>query len=326
MVSSNSSSVNEYPYSIYKYSFESLDDNLYGLGYIIFNVEDKHIQDKGIILYDSPNQAKLKINDPWRRHVKEIKALSHTEAYKEEMCQDILINIEKGISYNDIITIERYVQDKQTMQIATLLKAILERIFLSKDLVMLSDLELISQDEYVELLNTKDPPLGDLQFNIADEGLDDSSDTLAFFDVGNNILLECYPVLAPISGIPVFNLKNGDEIMVRIVDDKKGQLASKVLQMDPKKNLLISAKIQKIQFKDDNHQLLVHIRNNYYGRIIESEKIKIKSYNQDEIPPEETLPLEVAPLIIKENPIFTKVMIGVAIVMVLLTLIIIMAI
>ena len=287
----------KYPCSIYKYTFELLDHNLYGVGYVIFNIDDKHIHEKEVVLYSSPNKCDLRISTGWRSFIEALRVQVTQSNFEKNTCEDILDNIESNITFNDIVSIERHIRDNQIKRITDTFKVILGRVLINKNIIMHSEVEMIDKEAFEEYMNlqifTSNNKInaqedGEDEVNVQSLSLHKENDPVgnkneSIFDLEEgNVLLDCYPLLAPISGVPVFELRINDQIMVKVTDDPNNkQVISEIESHRDGEPIPIRATVKKVQIKEKIFYILVHIKDHFYGRIIEAEQVKIKPYVEE---------------------------------------------
>ncbi len=90
-------------------------------------------------------------------------------------------------------------------------------------------------------------------------------------------------ILAPVSGIPIYKLKKGDRIMVRIVDNSEKasyHIDSIGLRIDG--NIIpLQAEVLQIKKNPQNeYMILCKLKDGVYGTAAETERIKLKSYDE----------------------------------------------
>ncbi|HEB30354.1 MAG TPA: DUF4899 domain-containing protein [Spirochaetes bacterium] len=90
-------------------------------------------------------------------------------------------------------------------------------------------------------------------------------------------------VLAPVSGIPIYKLKEGDRIMVRIVDNSEKasyHIESYGLRIDEN---IIPLKAEVLQVKknpQNEYMILCKLKDGVFGKTIETERVKLKTYEE----------------------------------------------
>lgn len=90
-------------------------------------------------------------------------------------------------------------------------------------------------------------------------------------------------VLAPVSGIPIYELTKGDKIMVKISDKStRGRYYIDFLGTRVEGNIIpIPAEVIDIKRGENNeYTILCKIKENIFGKAVETEQVKIKKYDE----------------------------------------------
>jgi hypothetical protein len=96
------------------------------------------------------------------------------------------------------------------------------------------------------------------------------------------VILGVNLVLSPVSGIPIFELKPGEKIMVKIDPaSKRGSYFIEILGAKRDNDILpVPATVNEIRVgKANENIILVKIGEGIYGRVSETEKVKIKRFD-----------------------------------------------
>jgi hypothetical protein len=156
------------------------------------------------------------------------------------------------------------------------------RVLYDKELELMIGTEFVLQHEidshYAEKSKIADAEKKDLDENVA--AVDD------FFSPDpDRIYIDSSPMVAPVSGIPIFNLRAGMEIMVKINNTtsigNKYNTYFNLIDEDGKISPIRST-VEKLKTDSEGHKILVHIKDNIYGKIIETEQVKVKLHQEAE--------------------------------------------
>ncbi|MCX8058516.1 MAG: hypothetical protein N3A58_03775 [Spirochaetes bacterium] len=132
---------------------------------------------------------------------------------------------------------------------------------------------------YAQTLETQKKFEEDISQSIA--GLDNS---LLTFDIPPGVsVIPVKPVLAPVSGTPIYELQNGDNIYVNLDPnfDKYREYVNYFNLKQDDKILPIKAQILEILIDlNNNFVILVKLDDTTYGQIIEEEKVKIRKVEE----------------------------------------------
>ncbi len=100
--------------------------------------------------------------------------------------------------------------------------------------------------------------------------------------LSDNALIDISFVLSPVSGIPIKNLKIGDNIMIRIdITNPKGRYFSKLVNtLGDTGSKPIPSIVEKIsQSPTGEYFIITKIQSGIYGKVSESEKVNIKRFD-----------------------------------------------
>jgi len=118
------------------------------------------------------------------------------------------------------------------------------------------------------------------------------------------VLLPVKLVLAPVSGTPIYDIKQKDNIMIKLdsTSEKGNYFIDLLNARTPEGEILPVKGIVKDRFRNalGEHELLIEIGPGIYGNAVESEKVKIKMYDlKDEL-------LQTQPSTITGSPITSQ--------------------
>ncbi len=146
--------------------------------------------------------------------------------------------------------------------------------------------DLISSEDILDAKKSKE----DQSFSDMDEGVtEDVTEQLARsagFDIeSGSVLLNIDLILAPVSGIPIFNLKKGDRILVKInPNTNRGQYFIDLLGVASKNGHIkpVPATVHEVKMNELNeYALLVKIGDGIFGHNTEAEQVKLKRFNPE---------------------------------------------
>jgi len=161
-------------------------------------------------------------------------------------------------------------------KLEVLLYDLVNHVLHEKTLQLESVIQEISTEEYARVLEARNKPIETpLQLN-----LEDSKKT-----ENDSVILKVKPVLAPVKGKPIYMLKVGDTIMVKIVPDSvKQKEYIKIFKLEENGVIRsIPASVIDIKYgsgKNDPYEIIVKIDEKIFGKIIEDERqVKLRVYD-----------------------------------------------
>ncbi len=270
---------------ILKYSFASDEANAYGVAYVLLNSKTHGAQYQQVAT--SPYSSILTntyLEDSWSNFINYVKnEAQKSSTQQQQLEKKILIASKSGFETSEILEIKNLILKGKKEKITELVKSILLSILFDRNIVIKLHLETVKESDVDEYFNKEEnkkeeeePTENQKKNKISTTSIKPHKD---FSNLPqNSTLLECYPVLAPITGKPIFDIKVGDEIMVKIFNDAKGQKYNAMLKLKGKEGntLSILATVIEIKIQDQAYLLLVQIKDSLYGKISESEQVKLK--------------------------------------------------
>jgi hypothetical protein len=136
--------------------------------------------------------------------------------------------------------------------------------------------------------------------------------------------LDLDPVLAPVSGIPIYELSAGDRIMVRISDrTNRGRYYIDLLGARVNGNVIpVPAEVTHIERREGEYIILCRIGEKAMGRIVETEQVKIKHQEEGDADAAlREIPLDEVPRLFSGFPLFVVVTGGLMFIVLLLFII-----
>jgi hypothetical protein len=154
----------------------------------------------------------------------------------------------------------------------SLLQAILMKPLNDRNVLIETSSEYVSNDEMSSRRAERNKPVKKDESTVTKEPVEKIKDAI---DVDL--------VLAPVSGIPVYELSKGDKIMIKINEKHpKGKYYIDFLGTRVDGNIIpIPAEVTEIKRNEKNeYSILCKIDEKIYGRAVETEQVKLKKYDE----------------------------------------------
>ncbi|MCL1864902.1 MAG: DUF4899 domain-containing protein [Spirochaetes bacterium] len=261
---------------IVKGRFKSNVINQYGLFLLTFNAM-KRIDNQQVIVTSYSDIYDLDPSTPWNKFEEYIV----DRKWKGNFINSITASISDAFN--------RLPEDEKAMsrlyesvynynydQMDVIIYDILNRIFHDKNLTLETLIQEISQQELQNIRENRSKPQK-REEETQDEKKDDS-----------HVILKIKPVLAPLNGKPIYELRVGDRIMVKIIPaSNKENYYIELNKLRDENQIIkpIPAKVIDIKSssnKDNPIEILAEIMPGVYGLCLEDEKlIKLKLYDPE---------------------------------------------
>ena len=256
---------------IIKGRFKALSMNLYGLFIIIFN-QDKRIDTYNIAVSTFSNIYENEPHLPWDKYEQLILELKWKGNFNANLTSSIMDNF-KEISAEDIKTnqLYDYVNSYDYNSLDTYLFDTINRVVHDKNLVLETSIQEVTAEEFAQ---TKEK-----RYNKAEE----KSTSETELEEGA-VILNIQPILAPVKGKPIYELKIGDRIMTKIIPNTdRANYFIDLLGLRVENHIKPIA-TEVIDIKSDGKseplEILTRIGPGIYGKCIEDERqVKLRLYD-----------------------------------------------
>lgn len=258
---------------IVKGRFKSTSMNLYGLFLLTFNAMKK-LENHHVIVSSYSDMYDLETSTSWHKFEEYIVDRKWKGNFNNSMTASIMEAFNKiSDDTRTLKTLYDNVYNYDYDQMDLILYDLINRIIHDKNLVMESLIQEISMDELKNIKDDRSKPQAK-----DDEEPQDKKDS-------HGVILQVKPVLSPLNGKPIYELRIGDKIMVRIMaTSNKEQYYIDLYNLKDDRGIrTIPATVIDIKSstgKNNPIELLAEIMPGVYGLCLEDEKlIKLKMYD-----------------------------------------------
>jgi len=256
---------------IIKGRFKALSMNLYGLFIIIFN-QDKRIDTYNIAVSTFSNIYENEPHLPWDKYEQMILELKWKGNFNANLTSSIMDNF-KEISAEDSKTnqLYDYANSYDYNSLDTYLFDTINRVVHDKNLVLETSIQEVTAEEFAQ---TKEK-----RYN----KVEDKSTSETELEEGA-VILNIQPILAPVKGKPIYELKIGDRIMTKIIPNTdRANYFIDLLGLRVENHIKPIA-TEVIDIKSDGKseplEILTRIGPGIYGKCIEDERqVKLRLYD-----------------------------------------------
>jgi len=256
---------------IVKGRFKSTSMNLYGLFLLTFNAMKK-LDTHQVIVSSYSDMYDLEPNTPWHKFEEYIVDRKWKGNFNNSMTASIMEAFNKisdDVRNLKILYDNVYNYDYDQMDL--ILYDMINRIIHDKNLVMESLIQEISLQELQSVKEDRSKP--------------QDTDEPGEKKNPQGTILQIKPVLAPLNGKPIYELRIGDKIMIKIIpsSNKENYYIDLYNLRDDKGIRTIPASVIDIKSsagKNNPIEILAEIAPGVYGQCLEDEKlIKLKMYD-----------------------------------------------
>lgn len=265
--------LSENKYSIVKGRFKSQDLNLFGIFYVIFN-PDERLESYNIVVSTYSSTYALEPQVEWDRYEETILDMKWKGNYNPSMTNPLMEQI-KNISADERTKSQLLssVKGYDFSNVEIFMSDIIYRILHDKNLVIEIGIQDVSPGEFTETREKRLKSLEPADTQKRGYNLEDGA-----------VVLNLKPLLAPVKGKPLYELRVGDKIVARIhgnAEREKYFIDLLGLRSDDQVRPVPCEVIDiKANSRNDPIEILVQIGPGIYGKIIEEERqVKFRMYD-----------------------------------------------
>lgn len=258
---------------IVKGRFKSTSMNLYGLFLITFN-SMKKLENHHAIVSSYSDMYDLELVAPWYKFEEYIVDRKWKGNFNNSMTASIMEAFTKlPEDTRNMKALYDNVYNYDYDQMDLILYDIINRLIHDKNLIMETLIQEISLEELRQVKNDRS------KLQTQDDDTQDKKDD-------RGVILQIKPVLSPLNGTPIYELRIGDKIMIKIIPtSSKENYYIDLYNLRGEKGVkIIPATVIDIKssaVKNSPIEILTEIMPGVYGLCVEDEKlIKLKIYDQ----------------------------------------------
>lgn len=263
---------------IVKARFKSSAMNLYGQVLLIFN-NNGEMENHNLVVSTYSDAYDLELHTSWDKYEEFIADLKWKGHFNSSMTTSLMNQFKELAADQNLIkrfyeNISNYDYDNLDITLYDLIN----RVVHEKNLILESVIQEVTPAEFNDIKKQRSKP--------TEDNTQSSTGPANQYGLGNEaVILSVKPLLAPVKGKPIYELRLSDQLMVKLLPNSEiqnhyiDQLQLKEdNQIRPIPGEVIDIKAGS--GKNDPIEILVRIAPNIYGKIIEDEKqVKLRMYN-----------------------------------------------
>lgn len=273
MATENTDLREERNYIIFKGRFKSNSLTLYGLFLIIFN-QERHVDNHSIVVSTYSNVYDLETHTAWNKYEEAIQDLKWKGNINNSMSSSLMDQIGRIINENSLRNqLYDYLNEYNYEGADIMMFDAINRIINDKGLLLETGIQEITPEELRESRERK---------VASDEKIQETS-IKGVIDEGS-VILSIEPILAPVKGKPIYELKIGDRIMAKITPNTdRSNYFIDLLGLRLENHIKpVPCEVVDIKApsKSDPIEIITEIGPGIYGKCIEDERqVKLRIYN-----------------------------------------------
>lgn len=259
---------------IVKGRFKSSANNLYGLFLLIFN-NMKKLDTHHIIVSSYSDMYDHEPHTSWEKYEEHIVDRKWKGNYNNSMTASLMDSFAKlSEEPKTISSLYEYIYNYDYDQMDVILYDIINRIIHDKNLIMETIIQEVTTQEFRKVKEDRGKPSKDDDNNEQPEETDRQA-----------VILQVKPIVSPVKGKPIYELRIGDKIMIRIIpsSSRENYYIDLYSLREEKTTRPIPATVIDIKStsgKNNPVEILAEISPGVYGLFTEDEKqVKLKLFD-----------------------------------------------
>jgi hypothetical protein len=257
---------------ILKGKFKGLDTNSFGLFIIFLNEELRMVENLIAVVSHFSSLYDVDPTQSWYTLEEKLINLKWKGDISINITVDLQNYLESALDRDRGNELYQLAKNNDITRMESLLQAILMKPLNDRNVQVETNSEYVSNEEMSSRRAERNKPVTKDESTVTEEPVGEIKDAI---DVDL--------VLAPVSGIPVYELTKGDKIMIKINDKlPKGKYYIDLLGARVDGNVIpLPAEVTEIRKNEKNeYSILCRIDKNIYGRAVETEQVKLKKYDE----------------------------------------------
>jgi len=262
-------------YLVVKGRFKSQSLNLYGIFFVVFDTEGS-IENQNIIVSTFSNAFELEPHVGWERYEENIMELKWKGNFNSSMSSSLIDQL-KAVATQPNLNSQLYesASGYDYDRVEIFFSDMLYRIVHDKNLILEIGIQEVTEEEFKAARERRQQAVETPAAQAAKKGynVEDGS-----------VILPLQPILAPVKGKPLYELKIGDRIMAKIVaNSEREKYFIEILNLrveDHVRPVPCEVIDIKASSKNDPIEILSQIAPGIYGKMVEDERqVKLRMYD-----------------------------------------------
>lgn len=273
-------------YTIVKARFKAIDTNTFGLIIIFLNNNLKVAENISVIASHFSSLYETDPKGTWADMEERIFSLKWKGEFATSISRDIQTYIESTLRDVRIEELYNFIKSNAVSKIENLFFTLLMKPIGEKNIHVEVSWEKVSAEEIQQVKDERESrDSGEASSTPQEAPASEDAALVEEFQLEEgSVVLDINLILAPVSGIPIFELKRGDRIMVKIdPSTNKGKYFIDLLNaMHDSEVVPIPCVVHGVKVNKFNEfSILVKIGEGIFGKVIETEPVKLKKYDPE---------------------------------------------
>jgi hypothetical protein len=262
---------------VLKAKFKAVPSNIYGLMILLFN-SSKEFETYNVVVSTYSDIYKNELNMDWNEYEEIIVDMKWKGQFNNNLTSSIMDNLNSFQGELDNINLlYDHIYNYNYKELEVVVFDLINRIIHDKNLILETVIQEVTPSDYVNIKEQRSKPKEE------EEKSEETGNSAE--KASGSVILPIDLILSPVKGKPIYNLKIGDRLMVRIkpTSDRANYLIDD-LDLKNEKNIKpVPAEIIDIKAgtqRNDPIEILTKIIPGYFGKSFENEKqVKLRMFD-----------------------------------------------
>lgn len=271
-------------YLIIKGRFKAVGTSSYGIFIVFIDNSSKNVDKLDVISSHFSTVYENPVTMPWSELEDMISKMKWKGEFATSLTNDIQTTLEDLFQPGTGRSVDIWtgIKKGQVNKVANIFEEYLVRPTGDKNVKVELAVESVTRSEIDDVKRSREQKDEAVQVNVSEAAT--QAQTPKIQDLGleeSAIVLDVSLVLSPISGVPIYELKEGSKILIRISEQtSRGQYFIDLFNASVNNEILpIPATVVKVTHDGKIYTVLVNIGPGIYGKSVDEDNVKVKLYD-----------------------------------------------
>ncbi len=261
---------------VLKAKFKAVPSNIYGLMILLFN-SSKEFETYNVVVSTYSGVYKTELSMEWNKYEEIIVDMKWKGQFNNNLTSSIMDNLNSFQGELDNINLlYDHIYNYNYKEVERIVYDLINRIIHDKNLALETVIQEVAPSDYVNIKEQRSKPKEEEKHEETGNNTEQPS---------GSVILPIDLILSPVKGKPIYNLKIGDRLMVRVkpTSDRANYLIDDLDLKNEKEIKPVPAEIIDIKAgtqRNDPIEILTKIIPGYFGKSFENEKqVKLRMFD-----------------------------------------------
>ncbi len=261
---------------VLKAKFKAVPSTIFGLMILIFN-KDREFETYNVVVSTYSEIYKTEMNMEWDKYEEIIVDMKWKGQFNNNLTSSLMDNLNTlSGELGNMNLLYNHIYNYNYKELEIIVFDLINRIIHDKNLILETVIQEVTPTDYINVKKKRSKPKEEEKPGKTDSGTEQSS---------GSVILPIDLILSPVKGKPIYNLKIGDILMVRIkaTSDRANYLIDDLDLKNEKEIKPVPAEVIDIKAgtqRNDPIEILTKIIPGYFGKSYENEhQVKLRMFD-----------------------------------------------